>query len=356
MKVLITGVCGFVGSSVAHALLNRDSSLSIMGLDNFIRPGSETNRAALRERGVRFFHGDIRSQSDFETIPAADWVIDAAANPSVLAGVDGKTSSRQLIEHNLAGTINLLEYCKRAGAGFILVSTSRVYSIPPLSALSIEVVGRAYRPRFDGISVKGLSPEGVSENFSTAPPASLYGTTKFASENLALEYASAFGFPVWVNRCGVLAGGGQFGRIDQGIFAFWINSYLRKWPLKYIGFDGLGHQVRDCFHPRDLAEMLWKQMSSAESGVNRVQNLSGGIDSAISLAQLSDWCAKRFDRHEVARDATPRPFDIPWMVLDSTRARNHWDWTPSMNIAQILEEIAVHAEKHPDWLDLSGSP
>jgi CDP-paratose 2-epimerase len=356
MKVLITGICGFVGSSVAHSLLDHDSSLSIMGLDNFIRPGSETNRAPLLARGLKFFHGDIRCQSDFEMIPPADWLIDAAANPSVLAGLDGKTSSRQLVEHNLAGTINLLEYCKRFRAGFILVSTSRVYSIPPLRALPVEVVGRAYRPRFDEISLAGLSAEGISEDFSTAPPASLYGTTKFASENLALEYADSFDFPVWINRCGVLAGAGQFGRADQGIFAFWINSYLQKRPLQYIGFDGMGHQVRDCFHPHDLAEMLWKQMSGSKSNVDRVQNLSGGIESAISLAQLSDWCAERFERHEIAQDLTPRPFDLPWMVLDSARARKQWSWAPSMKIAEILEEIAGHAEQHPDWLEISGSP
>ena len=196
MKILITGICGFVGSSVAHALLDRDSSLSIVGLDNLIRPGSEVNRPPLKARGVKLIHGDIRSPSDFETIPAVDWVIDAAANPSVMAGVDGRTSSRQLIEHNLTGTINMLEYCKRVRAGFILLSTSRVYSIPPLSALPVEVVDRAYRPRLDGLSLAGLSLEGLSEDFSTAPPASLYGTTKFASENLALEYADAFDFPV----------------------------------------------------------------------------------------------------------------------------------------------------------------
>lgn len=355
MKVLITGVCGFVGSSVAHALLDRDSSLSIIGLDNFIRPGSETNRQALKERGVKLFHGDIRSASDFETIPGADWVIDAAANPSVLAGVDGKTSTRQLIEHNLAGTINMLEFCKRVRAGFILVSTSRVYSIPPLGALPVEVVDYAYRPRFDGLSVPGLSPEGIAEDFSTVPPASLYGTTKFASENLSLEYANAFDFPVWINRCGVLAGAGQFGRADQGIFAFWINAYLRRRPLRYIGFDGMGHQVRDCFHPRDLAEMLWKQMSGAKSSAQRVQNLSGGIESATSLAQLSDWCAGRFGSHEVSRDSTPRPFDLPWVVLDSSRAKKEWDWTPAIKMREILDEIAGHAEKHPAWLEISGS-
>ena len=227
-------------------------------------------------------------------------MIDGAANPSVLAGVDGRTSSRQLIEHNLTGTINMLEYCKRVRAGFILLSTSRVYSIPPLSALPVEVVGRAYRPRFDGLSLAGLSPEGLSEDFSTAPPSSLYGTTKFASENLALEYADAFDFPVWVNRCGVLAGAGQFGRADQGIFAFWINSYLQKRPLRYIGFDGKGHQVRDCLHPRDLAEILRKQMSGAKSGAHRLQNLSGGIESGAMRPRgrsiFPGWCWTRRGR------------------------------------------------------------
>jgi CDP-paratose 2-epimerase len=288
-------------------------------------------------------------------LPQIDWVIDAAANPSVLAGIDGKTSSRQLIEHNLAGAINILEYCKRVRAGFILLSTSRVYSIPPLCSFPVEVVDRAYRPRFDGLSVVGLSPQGISEDFSTAPPASLYGTTKLASENLALEYADAFDFPVWVNRCGVLAGAGQFGRADQGIFTFWINSYLQKRPLKYIGFDGMGYQVRDCFHPRDLAEMLRKQMSSAKSSAPRVQNLSGGIESATSLAQLSEWCAERFGQHEIAPDSTPRPFDIPWMVLDSARAKKEWGWMPSIKVGQILDEIVRHAQEHPDWLEISGS-
>jgi CDP-paratose 2-epimerase len=76
----------------------------------------------------------------------SDWVIDAAANPSVLAGVDGKTSSRQLVEHNLLGTINLLEYCKAHQAGFCLLSTSRVYSIAGLANLRMQVVDGAFAP------------------------------------------------------------------------------------------------------------------------------------------------------------------------------------------------------------------
>ena len=323
MKILVTGICGFVGSTLAAALLESVPGLTLYGLDNFIRPGSEVNRENLLKKGVKLFYGDIRSASDFEALPPVDWVIDAAANPSVLAGVDGQTSSRQLIEHNLMGTVNILEYCKRHRAGFFLISTSRVYSIAPLAEAAVEIEGEAFRLKRDQQFPAGLTCAGISESFSTTPPVSLYGSSKSASELLALEYGETFGFPVWINRCGVLAGAGQFGRPDQGIFAFWINAWLRRIPLKYIGFGGNGYQVRDCLHPRDLAPLLLKQMAQ-EGACPRVTNLGGGADHAMSLAELSRWCAGRFGAHQVASEAAMRRFDIPWLVMDAAQARKTW--------------------------------
>jgi CDP-paratose 2-epimerase len=308
------------------------------------------NRQTLARLGVRLLHLDIRSQSDIDSLPPADFVIDAAANPSVLAGVAGDTSSRQVMEHNLLGTLNLLEYCKRHRAGFILLSTSRVYSIAALSQIRVEVHDRAFRPVAEQ-SLAGLSSRGVNEEFSTAPPLSLYGCAKLASEQLALEYGHAFDFPVFINRCGVMAGAGQFGKADQGIFSFWIHSYRARRPLSYIGFDGEGHQIRDCLHPRDLVPVLQKQLSGAPRA--QVCNFSGGVASAMSLRQLSDWCADRSGAHEVRQVREPRPFDLPWLVLDSTRAEQQWDWHPQTPLQQILEEIAAHAEAHPHWLDVS---
>src|SRR5216683_1794350 len=124
MNVLITGICGFVGSVLANELAQQLEGIEIVGLDNLSRPGSEQNRRALQQKGIRFLHGDIRNPSDLEALPKVDWVIDAAANPSVLAGITGQTSSRQLMEHNLTGAINVLEFCKQHRAGFILLSTS----------------------------------------------------------------------------------------------------------------------------------------------------------------------------------------------------------------------------------------
>jgi CDP-paratose 2-epimerase len=353
MKILVTGICGFVGSTLTRALLDAEPGLTVCGIDNLGRTGSESNRRDLQKRGVKLHHGDIRVPSDFESLPAVDWVIDAAANPSVLAGVDGQTSSRQLIEHNLLGTVNILEYCKRHGAGFTLISTSRVYAIAPLAAVAVTPVGEAFRLSPGQSLPAGLSARGVSESFSTASPISLYGSTKLASEVLALEYGETFGFPVWINRCGVLAGAGQFGRADQGIFAFWINAYLRRHPLTYIGFGGNGYQVRDCLHPRDLVPLLRRQMATAAAPV-RLVNLGGGADNAMSLAELSSWCAARFGRHPVAGDPHERRFDIPWLVMDSTLAQEVWGWQPQTPLSAILEEIACHAEQHPNWLETSG--
>lgn len=354
MRILITGICGFVGSSLARRLLAEKEDLKIFGIDNLIRPGSEQNRQEMRRLGIQMIHGDVRCASDFENLPVVDWVIDAAANPSVLAGVDGKTSSRQLLEHNLYGTVNILEYCRANRAGFVLLSTSRVYSIPPLAGLPVEVHDRAFRLNPGAACPEGVSIEGVSEAFSTAPPVSLYGCTKLASELLALEYGETFGLPVWINRCGVLAGAGQFGRADQGIFSFWIHSWLAKKPLKYIGFSGSGHQVRDCLHPHDLVSLLLKQMNSTASSLQRIQNLSGGRKNSMSLLQLSDWCRDRLGAHQVESDLTPRPFDIPWMVLDSRLAKTQWEWEPATSLETILEELAAHAHEHPSWLDLSA--
>jgi CDP-paratose 2-epimerase len=327
--------------------------MTVYGFDSLIRPGSEGNRNQLIRLGVKLIHGDIRNQSDVDNLPVIDWVVDCSAAPSVTAGTDGSLSSRQLFEHNLLGTVNILEYCKRNSAGFLMLSSSRVYSVKQLADLAVVPDGEAFcldeRQKFPA----GISPAGITEQFSTSPPLSLYGASKLASEVIALEYGETFGFPVWINRCGVLAGAGQFGRTDQGIFSFWINSWLRHRPLTYHGYGGNGHQVRDCLHPRDLVPLILKQMT-AEAAQQRVFNLGGGIERALSLAELSNWCRSRFGEAPLSGIPQTHRFDVPWIVMDSSFARTVWDWQPQTTLDEILTEIACHAEQNPQWLELSG--
>ena len=354
MKVLVTGCCGFVGSTIATGLAERLAPGSVFGVDNFARPGSERNRAALPRAGVRVFHGDLRCASDVDDLPPADAVVDAAAVATVLAGTAGHGSPRQLFETNLLGTLNVLEYCRRHRSSLVLLSTSRVYGIEALSTLPVEAAGSRFRPREGAAFPRGASPSGVTEELSTRPPLSLYGASKLASELLALEYGETFGFPVHVNRCGLLAGAGQFGRPDQGIVAFWIHSWARRCPLRYTGLGGHGLQVRDVLHPRDLVPLVERQAAGGCPVFPRVVNVSGGLESSVSLRELSEWCAGRFGPHEVAAEPDDRRFDVPWLVLDASLARRTWGFAPATGLAEILEEIARHAEADPSWLEASG--
>ena len=350
MKILISGIAGFAGSNIASGLISLHPNFEIIGLDNFSRKGTEFNIKLLSEDGINIIRGDIRSQSDLNTLPSVDWVIDCAANPSVLAGLDGQVSSRQVMEHNLLGTINILEYCKSHKSGLILLSTSRVYSALELANLPVE----SSKDRFDlqQSSIAGLSDAGISEDFPTSAPISLYGASKLASEQLILEYSYNFDFPVWINRCGVLAGAGQFGKADQGIFSFWIHSFRENKPLKYIGFNGTGHQVRDALHPQDLVSLLSRQLMEPSSDAPKIINVGGGIENSMSLKQLSDWSEKRFGPNKIVSSIEQRPMDAPWIVMDSSVAQNAWCWHPRIGIEQNLEEIANHAEKNPSWLKL----
>jgi CDP-paratose 2-epimerase len=195
----------------------------------------------------------------------------------------------------------------------------------------------------------------VGVDFPTAAPVSLYGATKLSSEIMALEYGAAFDFPVWITRCGVLAGAGQFGTPEQGIFSYWLNAHLRRRPMRYVGFNGSGHQARDAFHPGDLAALLLAQMSTARSDGQRIYTAGGGVANTMSLAQLTTWCDQRFGRHIPAADLTPRRYDVPWIAMDNTSAARDFNWQIQTPLPAILDGIAQHAREHPDWLEVSGA-
>lgn len=352
MRVLILGGGGFVGSELA--LQWRDSGCEVVVLDNFSRRGSYGNIERLESCGVAVIHGDIRDQDDLLVPGKVDWIIDAAANPSVLAGI-GENQSRPLMMQNLVGTINGLEHAKRNEAGFILLSTSRVYNIPKLATLPVEEQNGKFVPQIPSKLSNCLSENGIREEFDTSAPISLYGASKLSSETIVQEYGEAFGLPTFVDRCGVIAGPGQFGKPDQGIFSFWVNSYLHRRPMKYIGFEGSGFQVRDCLHPADLFTLLEKQMQrTSPFREETLCNVSGGSSSALSLKELSQWCGERWGEHEIVQSSEERPYDLPWVVLDSSKAKRSFDWTPRIAVWETLEQIAVHAEDNPDWLKISG--
>jgi len=355
MKLLITGIAGFLGTRLARFFTSTCSDVRIWGLDNLSRRGSELNLPVLRHLGCRVHHGDLRLRSDLDDIPPVDWVIDCAANPSVLAGVDG--GARALVEHNLMGTLHLLEKCRQDGSGMVLISTSRVYSINALRDMPLRPDASRFVLSDREPLPRGLTEAGVGIAFSTEAPVSLYGGTKLACEIMALEYWNAFGMPLWIDRCGVLAGAGQFGKPDQGIFSYWVHMRREGRPLSYIGHGGTGLQVRDCLHPDDLGRLVAAQLrTAADRTRSPIYNVGGGMLNSMSLRELNRWCDGRFGPATVGSQPESRTFDVPWLVMDPRAASDRWGWKPAVGLTDVLEEIAAHAEAHPDWLSYCNPP
>lgn len=204
MKILITGGCGFVGSNLAVLFKQYYTYSEVYCLDNLSRRGSEVNLQKVLAVGGQFVHGDVRVKTDFDRIPAVDVVIDAAADPSVLAGkVPGELEN--LIDTNLNGTINTLYFAKKNQAAIIFLSTSRVYPYDTLAQAKLVVSPKRFNLSNDQV-LKGLSEQGVAENYPLEGLRSLYGATKLASEYFIQEFAHNFGLPAVINRCGVLSG------------------------------------------------------------------------------------------------------------------------------------------------------
>ena len=346
MTILITGAAGFVGCKMAEYFREADSSIQLIGIDNLSRTGTESNIGNLEKYNCTFIKSDISNQIDIDSLPKVDWIIDCAANPSVLAGHNG-TNSLDLINNNLTGTFYLLEKCKRDQAGFILLSTNRVYSIESLRKIPLFQNDNRFDIAENKLIPNGASTKGVNELFSTASPISLYGATKLASEVIALEYHYSFGFPVWINRCGVIAGPGQFGKIDQGIFSYWIYQYLLDKPLSFIGFGGTGFQVRDMLHPFDVFTMIQQQINTTSKDAPKIINLGGGIENTMSLLELDNYCKTTINTSKLIQSATKdRAFDIPYYSTDYSLAQQYWNWKPTISSNDILDQIVQYGQNN----------
>src|SRR5712692_9825273 len=109
MRILITGGAGFVGSSLAHRFKREYENADVIAFDNLKRRGSELNLPLFYAAGIHFVQGDVRISSDLESLPGEfDLLIDASAEPSVQAGMDG--SPNYVFETNLGGTFNCLTF------------------------------------------------------------------------------------------------------------------------------------------------------------------------------------------------------------------------------------------------------
>lgn len=337
-RLLIFGGAGFVGSSLAIGLRVEFPRWDVVCFDNLRRRGSELNLARLRNHGIRFIHGDIRNPSDLDPgalgIPGV--VIDCSAEPSVLAGL---TSPQYVLQTNLVGTINILEFCRQTGASLLFLSTSRVYSVPALKRLRLQELATRFSLATEQPE-PGASATGISELFSVQGVRSLYGATKLCSEMLIEEYRETFGLRAVINRCGVLTGPWQMGKVDQGVFVLWMAAHYFQKRLEYIGFGGTGKQVRDLLHIDDLLALIKVQLLHFDSLDGEPFNVGGGRECSLSLLETTELCREITGQTtEISSTKKDRPADIPIFVTDNGKVTQRTGWAPRISAKATLQDI-----------------
>jgi CDP-paratose 2-epimerase len=336
-RVLITGGAGFVGSNLAVSLAARHPEWDVLALDNLYRRGSELNLPRLEEAGVEFVKGDVREPGDLARLPRIATLIECSAEPSVMSGTDGDTS--YLVHTNLTGAYNCLELARRDGAFVVFLSTSRVYPVEP--QLGLDLVEAPTRFELaDEQPVPGASADGISEAFPLEGARTLYGATKLAAELLIEEYRAGQGVPAVVDRCGVIAGPWQMGKVDQGVFTHWMLAHHFERPLTYIGFGGEGKQVRDLLHVEDLVDLVERQLLDPVAWDGRTVNVGGGRECSLSLRETTAIC-RELTGNEVPIEpvAATRAGDVPIYISDCGRLFGLDDWRPRRSAERVLADI-----------------
>jgi CDP-paratose 2-epimerase len=324
-----------VGSSLAFRFRRAWPTAEILSLDNLHRRGSELNVPRLAREAIRFVRADVRDTSSFD-LPACDLIVDAAAEPSVLAGREG-TAADYVVRTNLVGTLNALEAARRWGAAFFFLSTSRVYPIAALREIALDETPTRYAVAARQ-TLPGIGPEGVAESFPLAGSRTLYGATKLASEVMVAEYAAQFGLRTIVDRCGVLAGPWQMGKVDQGVFALWIAAHHFGRPLTYLGYGG--RQVRDVLHVEDLGDLVLRQAADVSRWRGEIFGVGGGAAMSVSLRELTTLCRQVTGRSvPLSEDPATRWGDVPYYVTDATRVRGEWDWRPTRSLDGLADDV-----------------
>ncbi|HQV76984.1 MAG TPA: NAD-dependent epimerase/dehydratase family protein [Chitinophagales bacterium] len=336
-NILITGGAGFVGSQMALSIKNKYPKYELFVLDNLKRRGSELNIPRLKAANIHFIHGDIRNKEDFDGLPVIDCIIEASAEPSVLAGID--STPDYLINTNLNGTINCLNFASKNKSDFIFLSTSRIYPIETIENINYTEAETRFEIAAPQ-STKGFSQKGISEDFPLDNYRSLYGTTKLASELFIQEYKQFFGLKTVINRCGVLTGPWQMGKIDQGVVVLWLAKHFWNQQLSYIGYGGKGKQVRDMLHTADLFRLIDWQIHHIDDINGEIFNVGGGREISLSLKEMTALC-EEITGNKIPIKEVPenRTADIRIYITDNSKVTEKTGWEPQISPKQIFSEI-----------------
>lgn len=335
-NILVTGGAGFVGSNICIKLKEHYPNIHVLALDNLIRKGSQLNVPRLKKYGVSFIKGDVRFKKDL-AIDGIDFIIECSAEPSVMSGIT--SSPEYVLETNLIGAINCFELARKTGADVIFLSTSRVYPVELLNNLKYKEEATRFTLESNQ-KIEGVSDKGIKEDFPIDGPRTFYGATKLSAELILAEYVENYDIKGAINRFGVIAGPWQMGKIDQGIVAYWMSQHVFHRPLKYIGFEGEGKQVRDILDIDDVFSLIKIQLADMGRFNGKTYNAGGGLSNSLSLKELTVHCQKLTGNTvSIKQVMEERLGDVRIYITDNSKITIDSEWAPKKSINQTLEEV-----------------
>lgn len=322
MKILITGGCGFVGSNLCIFL--KKKKYKITSLDNLSRKGSKYNLELLKKKKIKNLKIDIQNYKKISKLPKYDLIIDCCAEAAVEVS---KNQIDRVINTNLIGTINILKKVKKDKSKIIFLSSSRINPINEINKILNK----------KNLNKKISLNKSFNENSSIIGPKTIYGVTKLASEMFIEEFSYAFNVKYIINRCAVISGPLQFGKQDQGFVSLWVWKHLMKKKLNYIGYNGLGNQVRDVLHIYDLCELIDLQIKKINYINNTLFTVGGSKRNCISLNELTTICEKiSGNTLNISKIKKTSIYDIPYFVTNNSKVTKTYNWKPKRNIFKTV--------------------
>jgi UDP-glucuronate 4-epimerase len=292
LRVLVTGVAGFIGSHVAEALLTRGAE--VIGLDGFVnsypRAHKEANLVALSTMpGFRFVEAELRTDPLDELTSGVDAVINEAAFPGLPRSW---TELEAYVGCNLLGLARLVDACHTAGIQrFVQASTSSVYGV-----------------------------EAVGDETTPTRPVSPYGVSKLAAEHLLLAHVHEHGFPAVILRYFSIYGPRQ--RPDMAYHVF-SRALLEGTPLPVYGD---GRQSRSNTYVTDCVAGTLLALDRGKVG--EAYNIGGGVE--ISLRDAIDLLAEAVGTQPQLDFQPARAGDQRRTIADTTKAREQLGYVPTV--------------------------
>jgi CDP-paratose 2-epimerase len=329
--VVITGGAGFIGSNLAHRLLQGGERVILF--DDLSRPLVARNAEWLRRSHgdrVELCEADVRDATSVnEACRGASFVVHLAAQVAVTTSLRSPVED---FEINARGTLNVLEALRRQPSPppLIFTSTNKVYGALPDVALRER--GLRCEPEDAVVRTRGIS-EARALDFHSP-----YGCSKGAADQYVLDYARTFGLSAAVLRMSCIYGVRQLGSEEQGWVAHFAIQALRGAPITVYG-DGL--QVRDVLFIDDLVNAVLVARAAMPQIRGGAFNLGGGPEQTTSLLEVLELLEEACGRRPAIRFEAARPGDQRWYVSDLQRFEGATGWAPHIRLRDGLARLCA---------------